>query len=214
MTSISEQAFKQIGKAINTLPEGRNFHSIINKVYGERLKAIETGSGVDWAGAEALAFASLLGEGFGVRLSGEDVRRGTFSHRHAAILDQKDYTGYFPINSILDKDEETRFQVHNSHLSEYGVLAFDYGYSMGNPNYLTIWEAQFGDFSNVAQPVIDQYIASGERKWGSKSGLVMLLPHGYDGQGPEHSSARLERFLQLMDDDPYDKKFLEADSDS
>jgi len=211
-TSISESTFKSIGKRINSLPSGKTFHPIILKVYEQRLKAIETGEGVDWAGAEALAFATLLNEGFGVRLSGEDVRRGTFSHRHAALIDQKDYSKYFPINSILDKDEEVRFQVFNSHLSEYGVLGFDYGYSIGNPNYLTIWEAQFGDFANVAQPVIDLYIAGGERKWSVKSGLTLLLPHGYDGQGPEHSSARLERFLQLMDDDPYDPKFLEFDA--
>ena len=210
ITSISESTFKGLGTLINTLPTGKHFHPIIAKVYEQRLKAVETGKGLDWAAAEALAFASLIQEGFGVRLSGEDVRRGTFSHRHACIVDQKDYSRYFPLHSILDKEEELRFQAHNSLLSEYGVLGFDYGYSIGNPNHLTIWEAQFGDFSNVAQPVIDQYIAGGERKWGTKSGLVMLLPHGFDGQGPEHSSARLERFLQLLDDDPYDAAFFEA----
>jgi 2-oxoglutarate dehydrogenase E1 component len=212
VTKISEDQFKTIGRKINTLPT-KNFHPIIQKVYEQRLKAVETGQGLDWAGAEALAFASLLIEGFGVRLSGEDVRRGTFSHRHACIIDQKDYFKYYPIRSVLTQDQEIKFQCFNSLLSEYGVLGFDYGYSIGNPNYLTIWEAQFGDFSNVAQPVIDQYIAGGERKWGVKSGLTLLLPHGYDGQGPEHSSARLERFLQLLDDDPYDPHFFESSAE-
>lgn len=213
ITAIPEDQFKTIGKKINTLPTGKTFHSIILKVYEARLKAIESGKGVDWAGAEALAFATLLEEGHGIRLSGEDVRRGTFSHRHATLTDQKDNSRYYPIRSLLSEDEARRFQVFNSPLSEYGVLGFDYGYSIGNPNYLTIWEAQFGDFANVAQPVIDQYVAGGERKWGTKSGLVMLLPHGFDGQGPEHSSCRVERYLQLMDDDPYDEEFFNADHD-
>lgn len=212
VTSISEAEFKSVGRIINTLPEGKNFHSIINNVYKHRLAAIEAGEGVDWAGAEALAFATLIQDGFGVRLSGEDVKRGTFSHRHAVIVDQKDYSTYAPISTVIEPTESNKFQVHNSFLSEYGVLGFDYGYSIGNPNYLTIWEAQFGDFSNVAQPIIDQYITTGERKWGVRSGLTMLLPHGYDGQGPEHSSARLERFLQSMDDDYHNEKFMAMDS--
>lgn len=211
-TSITEKEFKTIGKLINQLPEGKNFHTIINSVYKQRLQAIESGEGVDWAGAEALAFGTLLEDGFGVRLSGEDVRRGTFSHRHAAIMDQKDYTTYIPLGSLLEENEKIRLQIYNSFLSEYGVLGFDYGYSIGNPNFLTIWEGQFGDFSNVAQPIIDQYIAGGERKWGVKSGLTLLLPHGYDGQGPEHSSARLERFLTFMDDDYHDAKYMSYDA--
>ena len=213
ITSINESVFKSLGKQINTLPSGKNFHPIISKVYEQRLKAIESGEGVDWAGAESLAFASLIQEGFGIRLSGEDVRRGTFSHRHACVIDQKDYSRYYPLNRLVGTEESHQFQVYNSHLSEYGVLGFDYGYSIGNPNFLTIWEAQFGDFANVAQPVIDLYIAGGERKWGVESGLVMLLPHGFDGQGPEHSSARLERFLQLMDDDPFDPVFINSTSE-
>lgn len=209
-TNISDSDFKSIGKKITTLPTGKNFHSIIIKNYEQRLKSIESGEGIDWATAEALAFGSLLTEGYGVRLSGEDVRRGTFSHRHAALVDQKDASRYYPLRQLLDRDEEIKFQVYNSLLSEYGVLGFDYGYSLGAPNYLTLWEAQFGDFVNVAQPIIDQYISSGERKWGVRSNLVMLLPHGFDGQGPEHSSARVERFLQLIDDDPYDPRYIEG----
>lgn len=211
VTAISQKDFKTIGRLINTLPENKEFHPIINKVYDLRLKSIETGEGVDWASAEALAFATLLQEGFGVRLSGEDVRRGTFSHRHAVILDQKDFSQYTPILASLDEESKSKLQVYNSFLSEYGVLGFEYGYSTGNPNFLTIWEAQFGDFVNVAQPVTDLYIAGGERKWGVKTGLVMLLPHGFDGQGPEHSSARLERFLQMMDDDPFNEEFMKQD---
>lgn len=211
-TNISEHDFKLIGKKITTLPTGKDFHSIIVKNYEQRLKSIESGQNIDWATAEALAFGSLLTEGFGVRLSGEDVRRGTFSHRHAALVDQKDGSRYYPLRQLVDRDEEIKMQVYNSLLSEYGVLGFDYGYSIGAPNYLTLWEAQFGDFVNVAQPIIDQYISSAERKWGVRSGLVMLLPHGFDGQGPEHSSARVERFLQLIDDDPYDTRFIEGTS--
>lgn len=213
ITSISDADFKALGKKINTLPVSKSFHPVVRKVYEQRMKSVETGEGIDWGMAEALAFGSLLAEGYGVRLSGEDVRRGTFSHRHCVLVDQKDNSRFYPLKQILDKDQEIRFQAHNSLLSEYGVLGFDYGYSLGSPNFLTIWEAQFGDFANVAQPMIDQYLAGGERKWGVKSGLTMLLPHGFDGQGPEHSSARLERFLQLMDDDPYDSTFMDADSD-
>lgn len=213
ITSISEADFKSLGRKINVLPQGKNFHPTAKKVYEQRLKSIESGEGIDWGTAEALAFGSLLAEGYGVRLSGEDVRRGTFSHRHCVLIDQLDNSRFYPLRQILDKDQEVRFQAFNSLLSEYGVLGFDYGYSLGSPNFLTIWEAQFGDFANVAQPMIDQYIAGGERKWGVKSGLALFLPHGFDGQGPEHSSARIERFLQLMDDDPYDATFMAADSD-
>lgn len=210
-TSITKDDFKRIGTTINTLPEGNNFYSIVQKSYEARLKSIETGTGVDWATAESLAFGSLIDSGYGVRLSGEDVKRGTFTQRHAVLVDQKDFTNYYPLNRLEKKDSPFRFKVYNSFLSEYGVVGFDYGYSIGNPDYLTMWEAQFGDFSNVAQPIIDLYITNGEVKWGLKSGLTLLLPHGLDGQGPEHSSSRVERYLQMVDDDYRDPEFISDD---
>ena len=150
-----------------------------------------------------MAFGSLLTDGYGVRLSGEDVERGTFSHRHAVIFDQNKDTKYTPLKTLIPKEDLHRLTLSNSHLSEFGVLGFEYGYTLANPNILVIWEAQFGDFANEAQVIIDNFIASGESKWGTQSGITMLLPHGYDGQGPEHSSARLERFLELSDDNPF-----------
>lgn len=151
------------------------------------------------ATAESLAFASLLNNGFSVRLSGQDVERGTFSHRHAVLIDQKTEDKFYPIKNILTKNSNIVFSVNNSHLSEFGALGFEYGYSISNQNYLTIWEAQFGDFANGAQVMIDNFISSGELKWGVQSGLVLLLPNGMDGQGPEHSSARMERyFIELF----------------
>lgn len=211
-TNLPAKKLKELGKAIFTLPKEKNIHHLIEKVYEARLKALDSGEGIDWATAEALAFGSLLHEGYGIRLSGEDVKRGTFSHRHACIIDQKDYSHYYPFDNVLkDKDGPFRFRAYNSFLSEYGVVGFDYGYSIGSPDYLTIWEAQFGDFSNCAQPIIDQYLATGETKWALKSGFVMLLPHGLDGQGPEHSSSRVERYLQLVNDDIYSNLFISDD---
>ncbi|MHA7872509.1 MAG: 2-oxoglutarate dehydrogenase E1 component, partial [Hyphococcus sp.] len=156
-------------------------------------------AGIDWATAEALAFGSLLKDGFGVRLSGQDSRRGTFSQRHAVFIDQETEKTYTPLRHM--KGANATFEVHDSNLSEFAVMGFEYGYSLANPKFLVLWEGQFGDFANGAQVIIDQFISSGERKWLRMCGLVLLLPHGYEGQGPEHSSARLERFLQLCAQD-------------
>ncbi len=156
---------------------------------------VDKGQGIDWATGEALAFGSLLLEGHRVRLSGEDTQRGTFSQRHAVLIDQTDQNEYVPLNNIAPG--QARIDIYNSLLSEVGVLGFEYGYSVSDPHTLVLWEAQFGDFANGAQVIIDQFVASGETKWLRMSGLTMLLPHGHEGQGPEHSSARLERYLQL-----------------
>ena len=174
-------------------------HKTIKRFLDNRLAAIESGEGIDWATGEALAFGTLLDEGHPVRLSGQDSERGTFTQRHSVLNDQETDETYTPLNNIAPDQE--RYEVINSMLSEEAVLGFEYGYSLAEPNTLTLWEAQFGDFANGAQVVIDQFISSGERKWFRMSGLVMLLPHGYEGQGPEHSSARLERYLQLCAED-------------
>ena len=194
-TAVSIYRLKEIGDKLNLIPKKFNAHSKIIKILEKKKKMFSTGKGFDWSTAEQLAFATLLEEGYPVRLSGQDSGRGTFSQRHSVLRDQIDSSYYTPLNNISKKQK--RYEVIDSLLSELAVLGFEYGYSLSEPTTLVIWEAQFGDFANGAQVVIDQFIAPGERKWTRASGLVMLLPHGYEGQGPEHSSARLERFLQL-----------------
>ncbi|MHA1157273.1 MAG: 2-oxoglutarate dehydrogenase E1 component, partial [Alphaproteobacteria bacterium] len=198
-TGISLARLRSIGKRLTEVEDGFTVHRTAQRFLDNRRNAIETGVGIDWATAEALALGSLLTEGTPVRLSGQDSERGTFSQRHSVLYDQTDETRYIPLSHVAE--EQARFEVVNSMLSEVAVLGFEYGYSTAAPAALTMWEAQFGDFANGAQVVIDQFISAGERKWLRMSGLVLLLPHGYEGQGPEHSSARLERFLQLCAED-------------
>ncbi|CAM8909347.1 unnamed protein product [Rhodiola kirilowii] len=202
-TGVKPDILKTVGKAITTLPDTFKPHRAVKKIYDQRNQMIETGEGIDWALGEALAFATLLVEGNHVRLSGQDVERGTFSHRHSVLHDQETGAQYCPLDHIVINQNEELFTVSNSSLSEFGVLGFELGYSMENPNSLVIWEAQFGDFGNGAQVIFDQFLSSGESKWLRQTGLVVLLPHGYLGQGPEHSSGRLERFLQMSDDNPF-----------
>ncbi|TFK23427.1 oxoglutarate dehydrogenase, partial [Coprinopsis marcescibilis] len=199
-TGTDEATLKRIGKVISTYPNGFTPHRNLARILATRGKAVEEGSGIDWATAEALAIGSLALDKIHVRVSGQDVERGTFSQRHAVIHDQVNEQQYIPLNNL--GSDQARFVVCNSHLSEFGTLGFELGYSLVSPDSLTIWEAQFGDFANNAQVIIDQFIAAGERKWLQRTGLVVNLPHGYDGQGPEHSSGRMERFLQLCDDHP------------
>ena len=198
-TSVNKARLAEVGKALTTPPADYSIHKTIGRLIEARRKMLETGQGIDWATAESLAFGSLMLEGYPVRLSGQDSTRGTFSQRHSGWIDQETERRYLPLNHI--KEGQARYEVIDSMLSEYAVLGFEYGFSLAEPNALTLWEAQFGDFVNGAQIMIDQFISSGERKWLRMSGLVMLLPHGYEGQGPEHSSARLERFLQLSAED-------------
>jgi 2-oxoglutarate dehydrogenase E1 component len=198
-TGVELATLHDIGGKITTVPQGFHLHRTIQRFLESRRKAIETGEGIDWSTAEALAFCSLLLEGHRVRLSGQDSERGTFSQRHSVLIDQENENRYTPFNYI--RPDQARYEVVNSMLSEEAVLGFEYGYSLAEPNALTMWEAQFGDFANGAQVIFDQFISSGERKWLRMSGLVCLLPHGYEGQGPEHSSARLERYLQLCAED-------------
>jgi 2-oxoglutarate dehydrogenase E1 component len=186
---------KEVGAAISSAPADFNANPKILRQLEAKKQAIETGEGIDWATGEALAFGTLLLDGNRVRLSGEDVQRGTFSQRHAVLIDQQNQNEYTPLNNI--HEGQAPIEIFNSLLSEVGVLGFEYGYALANPNVLVLWEAQFGDFANGAQVIIDQFLASGETKWLRMCGLVMLLPHGHEGQGPEHSSARLERYLQL-----------------
>lgn len=191
-TGFNLEELKKLAVKMTTLPADKKFISKITRLFDNRLKMIEANS-LDWALGEWLAYATLLVEGNNVRISGEDVERGTFSHRHAVVKTEDTEEEYIPLRHIT----ENRFDIYNSHLSEYGVLGYDYGYAMASPNTLTIWEAQFGDFVNGAQIIVDQYLAAAEEKWKIQNGLVMLLPHGFEGQGAEHSSARLERFLGL-----------------
>ncbi|NYS26274.1 2-oxoglutarate dehydrogenase E1 component [Rhodobacteraceae bacterium 2376] len=193
-TWISKDTMDEVGRALTAYPEGFNIHRTVARLLETKKTMFETGKGFDWATAEALAFGSLLTEGYPVRLSGQDSTRGTFSQRHSALVDQETEERFYPLNTI--KPGQSRYEVIDSMLSEYAVLGFEYGYSLAEPNALVMWEAQFGDFANGAQIMFDQFISSGESKWLRMSGLVMLLPHGFEGQGPEHSSARLERFLQ------------------
>ncbi len=198
-TGVAIETLKEIGKKITAVPQDFHVHRTIQRFLDARSKAIETGVGIDWATAEALGFCSLLLEGHPVRLSGQDSERGTFSQRHSVLIDQENENRYTPFNEV--RPTQARYEVINSMLSEEAVLGFEYGYSLAEPNAITLWEAQFGDFANGAQVLFDQFISSGERKWLRMSGLVCLLPHGYEGQGPEHSSARLERFLQMCAED-------------
>ncbi len=198
-TSSTEDEIKTLAKEIHTLPEDFNPHKRIKKIYNDRQQSIMDGKNIDWATAEALAFATLLKDGYGVRLSGQDVGRGTFSHRHAVLYDQENEKRFVPLRHF--RKDQALFEIVDSFLSEFGVLGFEYGYSQADPKTLVIWEAQFGDFSNGAQTIIDQFITTGERKWLRMSGLTLLLPHGHEGQGPEHTSSRVERFLQMCAED-------------
>jgi 2-oxoglutarate dehydrogenase E1 component len=199
LTGVDLPVLQEVGRKLTTIPKSFAPHKTIARIVAGRRKMIEDGAGIDWATAELLAFGTLLIEGFRVRLSGQDSERGTFSQRHSVLMDQVNEKKYTPLKHIAKGQAE--FEVINSMLSEEAVLGFEYGYSLAEPNALVLWEAQFGDFANGAQVIVDQFISSGERKWLRMSGLVLLLPHGYEGQGPEHSSARLERFLQLCAED-------------
>ena len=195
-TAVEVKKFQQLGKVISSIPDGFELQRPVQKIFENRFNMSKGTSTIDWGFAEIMAYATLLSEGYPIRLTGQDVRRGTFSHRHAVIHNKLDGEGHMPLLKIAN-DSNTRLDIYDSLLSEEAVLGFEYGYSSTWPSGLTIWEAQFGDFANGAQVVIDQFIVSAEHKWQRLSGLVLLLPHGYEGQGPEHSSARLERFLQL-----------------
>jgi 2-oxoglutarate dehydrogenase E1 component len=200
-TGVAEETLKHIGRVISSYPADFTPHRNLARILQTRGKTVEEGTGIDMSTAEALAFGAMVMEKIDVRISGQDVERGTFSQRHAVLHDQNTEAQYTPLKN-LGKDQAA-FTACNSPLSEFGVLGFELGYSLVSPASLVIWEAQFGDFANNAQCVIDQFLASGERKWLQRTGLVVNLPHGYDGQGPEHSSGRLERFLQLCDDHPH-----------
>ena len=195
-TNFNRDKFKEIGNSINIVPKTFQLGTQASKIFEDRTAMSNEDILINWGYAEIMAYGTLLSEGYPIRISGQDVRRGTFSHRHACVFDTKTGMGFIPLSEIA-KTYGTRFDIYDSLLSEEAVLGFEYGYSATWPSGLTIWEAQFGDFANGAQVVIDQFIVSAQHKWERLSGLVMLLPHGYEGQGPEHSSARIERFLQL-----------------
>jgi len=198
-TGVDEATLQHVGRVFSSVPGDFNLHAGLARALRQRAQMLAERQ-ADWALAEAFAFGSLLKQGVHVRLSGQDVERGTFSHRHHVLHDQRlDSKVYLPLNNLYS--QQAAYTVSNSSLSEYAVLGFELGYSMTNPHALVIWEAQFGDFANTAQCVIDQFVSSGQAKWIRQSGLVMLLPHGYEGMGPEHSSARPERFLQMCNDD-------------
>ncbi|OJD40509.1 2-oxoglutarate dehydrogenase e1 component [Diplodia corticola] len=199
-TAVEKNVLDQVGEKIGNAPEGFTVHRNLKRILQNRTKTVTEGKNIDMATAEALAFGTLCMEGHHVRVSGQDVERGTFSQRHAVLHDQENEGTYTPLASL--SEDQGSFVISNSSLSEFGVLGFEYGYSLSSPNALVMWEAQFGDFANNAQCIVDQFIASGETKWLQRSGLVMSLPHGYDGQGPEHSSGRMERYLQLCNEDP------------
>src|SRR5210317_1030401 len=198
-TAIASETLQEVGRALTTAPDNFPMHKTVARLLDTKKQMFETGQGFDWATAEALAFGSLMTEGYPVRLSGQDATRGTFSQRHSGLINQETEERYYPLNHI--RDGQAKYEVIDSMLSEYAVLGFEYGYSLSEPNALVMWEAQFGDFANGAQIMFDQFISSGESKWLRMSGLVVLLPHGFEGQGPEHSSARLERFLQMCGQD-------------
>ncbi len=198
-TAIKPETMAEVGKSLVHAPDSVDIHKTVKRQLEAKAQMFETGKGFDWATGEALAFGSLLTEGYPVRLAGQDSTRGTFSQRHSAFIDQSTEERYYPLNNI--REGQARYEVIDSMLSEYAVLGFEYGYSLAEPNALVLWEAQFGDFANGAQIMFDQFISSGESKWLRMSGLVCLLPHGFEGQGPEHSSARLERFLQMCGQD-------------
>ena len=198
-TSVREKDLRKISEQIHNIPSNFTAHKRIVKIYNDRYQSIIEGNGIDWATAESLAFATLLNDGYGIRLSGQDVGRGTFSQRHAVLYDQINENRFVPLRHF--KNQQGLFEIVDSFLSEFGVLGFEYGYSQTDPKTLVLWEAQFGDFSNGAQTIIDQFITTGERKWLRMSGLTLLLPHGHEGQGPEHTSSRLERFLQMCAED-------------
>lgn len=200
-TGVKLETLRHVGSTVASYPEDFHVHRNLARILKTRGKTVEEGKGIDMSTAEALAFGTLALEGFYVRVSGQDVERGTFSQRHAVLHDQESEDIYVPLSNL--SKEQAPFVICNSSLSEFGTLGFELGFSLVDPKNLTMWEAQFGDFANNAQCIIDQFIASGERKWLQRTGLVMNLPHGYDGQGPEHSSARIERFLQLCDDHPF-----------
>ena len=198
-TAIAPETLAEVGTALTRTPDNFPLHKTVGRLLDAKKKMFESGEGFDWATGEALAFGGLLTEGMGVRLAGQDSTRGTFSQRHSGLINQETEERYYPLNHI--REGQAHYEVIDSMLSEYAVLGFEYGYSMAEPNALTLWEAQFGDFANGAQIMFDQFISSGESKWLRMSGLVVLLPHGFEGQGPEHSSARLERFLQMCGQD-------------